>query len=213
MKIVRRTASIGMGQKIYFDTNQLYYIRRIADEAEGFEYGDYSWAYNLFPDNPEMIADIRALCYIVALQYQWDLEFCSSDASYTELCLSASTRAVKTREAWEIAAEHVTDKKAQKLSWIQGSGIQKRLNLDPARDRLEFISDKTDREIVRGFISQGADVLLTSDDDIVSHKAELARLGIRVMRPAEWINDFLKNVRGDEDGADWVERILFTVGS
>ncbi len=59
-----------MGHKIYFDTNQLYFIRRIADEAEGFEYGDYSWAYDIFPKNPEMIADIKALCYIVALQYQ-----------------------------------------------------------------------------------------------------------------------------------------------
>lgn len=26
-----------MRQKIYFDTNQIYYIRRIADEAEGYD--------------------------------------------------------------------------------------------------------------------------------------------------------------------------------
>ena len=201
-----------MGQKIYFDTNQIYYIRRIADEAEGYEYGDYSWAYELFPNNPEMIADIRALCYIVALQYQWDLEFCSSDASYTELCLSASTRAVRTREAWEIAAENNTDKKVRQLPWTQESGIQERLTLNSVDDKLEFISDRADREIVRDFVSQGADVLLTSDDDILRRKAGLAALGIIVMRPAEWLNNFLEDMRGDEDGVDWVERILFTIG-
>jgi len=201
-----------MGQKIYFDTNQIYYIRRIADEAEGYEYGDYSWAYELFPNNPEMIADIRALCYIVALQYQWDLEFCSSDASYTELCLSASTRAARTREAWEIAAENNTDKKVRQLPWTQESGIQERLTLNSVDDKLEFISDRADREIVRDFVSQGADVLLTSDDDILRRKAGLAALGIIVMRPAEWLNNFLEDMRGDEDGVDWVERILFTIG-
>ena len=31
--------------KIYFDTNQLYYIRRIAEESQGWEFGDYGWAY------------------------------------------------------------------------------------------------------------------------------------------------------------------------
>ncbi len=63
-----------MKDKIYLDTNQLYYIRKIAEEAEGYDYGDYSWAYNRFKDSPEMIQDIRALCYIIALQNEWDLE-------------------------------------------------------------------------------------------------------------------------------------------
>lgn len=202
-----------MGQKIYFDTNQLYFIRRIADEAEGFEYGDYSWAYDIFPNNPEMVADIKALCYIVALQYQWDLEFCSSDASYTELFLNIGSRAIKTREAWEIVAEHNLDKKVRKLPWIQESGMQQRVDLESVQDKLVFISDKSDREIVRDFMEQGADILLTSDEDILRHKAELVQLGVRVMRPHEWVNEFLKDVRGNEDGVDWVERILFTMGS
>ena len=202
-----------MGQKIYFDTNQLYFIRRIADEAKGFEYGDYSWAYDIFSKNPEMVADIKSLCYIMALQYQWDLEFCSSDASYTELFLNVSNRAVKTREAWEIVAEHNLDKRVLKLASIQESGMQKRLDLEHVQDKLAFISDKSDREIIRDFLEQDADILLTSDDDILRHKAELGQLGIRAMRPHEWINEFLKDVRGDEDGVDWVERILFTIGS
>jgi len=202
-----------MRQKIYFDTNQLYFIRRIADEAEGFEYGDYSWAYDIFLNNPEMVADIKALCYIVALQYQWDLEFCASDASYTELFLNIGSRAIKTREAWEIFAEHNLDKKVRKLPWIQESGIQQRVELKSVQDRLAFISDKSDREIIRDFMEQGADILLTSDDDILRHKAELVQLGVSVLRPHEWVNEFLKDVRGDEDGVDWVERILFTVGS
>jgi predicted nucleic acid-binding protein len=202
-----------MGHKIYFDTNQLYFIRRIADEAEGFEYGDYSWAYDIFPNNPKMVADIKALCYIMSLQYQWDLEFCSSDASYTELFLTVGNRAVKTREVWEIVAEHNLDKKVRKLTSIQESGIQNRLDLEHVQDILGFISDKSDREIIRDFLEQAADTLLTSDDDILRHKAELGQLGVRAMRPHEWINEFLKDERGDEDGVDWVERILFTIGS
>ncbi|MFC1947244.1 hypothetical protein ACFLXY_04905 [Chloroflexota bacterium] len=88
-----------MGQKIYFDTNQIYFIRRIAEEAEGYEYGDYSWAYNHFSNNPKMIADIKALCYIISLQDQWDLVFCSSDASYTELVITVGQRALATKKA------------------------------------------------------------------------------------------------------------------
>lgn len=206
------SVSIDMGEKIYFDTNQLYYIRRIAEEAEGWEYGDYSWAYRLFPDNPQMIADIRALCYIVALQYQWDLEFCASDASYTELCQSLGGRALRTREAWEIIAETHTNKKLEKLPWTRDTGKQERLDLKSVPDKLELISDRVDREIVRDFVTQDADILLTSDDDILRHKVELAELGIIVMRPAEWLNNFLKDMRGNEDGGDWVERILFTIG-
>jgi len=34
-----------------------------------------------------------------------------------------------------------------------------------------------------GMPQQGADILLTSDDDILTHKAELALLGVRAMRP------------------------------
>src|SRR3972149_10519793 len=95
-----------MGQKIYFDTNQIYYIRRISDEAEGFEFGDYSWAYDVFTGNPEMIADIKAICYIISLQDQWDLEFCSSDAAYTELIITTGKRAFETRKAWDAVGEH-----------------------------------------------------------------------------------------------------------
>ncbi len=91
--------------------------------------------------------------------------------------------------------------------------MQEWLDLEHVQDKLGFISDKSDREIIRDFMVQGADVLLTSDDDILRHKAELARLGVRVMRPHEWINEFLKELREDEDGVNWVERILFTVGS
>ena len=202
-----------MGQKIYFDTNQIYFIRRIADESEGDEFGDYSWIFEIFPNNPEMVADIKALCYIVALQYQWDLEFCSSDASYTELCHSIGNRALKTREAWEILGEQNLNRKARKLVSIPESSMQKHLNLETIQDKLGFITDKSDREIIRDFMKQNADTLLTSDDDILRHKAELSRLGIRVIRPHEWINEFLKDIRGDEDGVAWVERILFTIGS
>jgi hypothetical protein len=79
--------------KIYFDTNQLYYIRRIAEEAEGWDYGDSEWAHRLFANNPQLVQDIRALCYIVALQYEWELDFYSSDAvrgrdNWRELSLS-----------------------------------------------------------------------------------------------------------------------------
>jgi len=202
-----------MGQKIYFDTNQIYFIRRTADESEGDEFGDYSWAFEIFPNNPDMIADIKALCYIVALQYQWDLEFCSSDASYTELFQSSGNRALKTREVWEILGEQNLSRKARKLVSIPGLNMQRHLNLKTTQDKLGFITDKSDREIIKDFMKQNADTLLTSDDDILRHKAELGRLGIRVMRPHEWINEFLKDIRGNEEGVAWVERILFTIGT
>jgi len=202
-----------MAQKIYFDTNQIYFIRRIADESEGDEFGNYSWAFEIFHNNPDMIADIKALCYIVALQYQWDLEFCSSDASYTELFQSISNRAIKTREVWGILGRQHLNREARKLVSIPESIIQKHLNSKTTQDKLGFIEDKSDREIIRDFMKQNADTLLTSDDDILRHKAELGQLGIKVMRPYEWINEFLKDIRGDEDGVAWVERILFTIGS
>ncbi|MBN1161915.1 MAG: hypothetical protein JXA17_08210 [Dehalococcoidales bacterium] len=196
-----------MGEKIYFDTNQIYFIRRIADEAEGFEYGDYSWANKVFPHSPEMVADIKALCYIISLQYQWDLEFCASNASYTELINNTSNRAHETRKAWEAAGENLINK-AQKLPSIE----QKQFDIESITDNLEFIKDKADREIIRDFMRQEADVLFTSDDDILKHKNKLVQMGIKVMRPSEWINEFLQEVRGEEDGVQWVERILFTTG-
>ena len=91
--------------------------------------------------------------------------------------------------------------------------MQRHLNLETTQDKLGFITDTSDREIIRDFMKQNAGTLLTSDDDILRHKAELSRLGIRVMRPHEWINEFLKDIRGNEDGVVWVERILFTIGS
>lgn len=197
-----------MGQKIYFDTNQIYFIRRIAYEAEGFEYGDYSWAYDIFPNNPEMVADIKALCYIISLQDQWDLEFCSSDASYTELITTTGKRAHETREAWEAIGEYHLVEKPRNLRLNE----QMLFDLNSKKDKLEFIPDKADRVIIRDFVRQKAEVLLTSDDDIVRHKNQLAQLGIRVMRPNEWMNKFLETVRGEEDGVQWVERILFTIG-
>jgi hypothetical protein len=33
--------TLGM-EKIYLDTNQLYYIRRIAEEAQGSDFGSYA---------------------------------------------------------------------------------------------------------------------------------------------------------------------------
>ena len=195
-----------MGETIYLDTNQLYYIRRIAEEAQGWEYGDYSWAYRHFKNDPAMIADIRALCYIVALQYEWDLEFSASDASHTELCQSLGARASRTRDAWNLFAEGIEGGQyPRQIPMVTDIPVRGRLSL-------EFIPDKDDRAVLRHFVSEGADVLLTSDHHLLNHRAELGSLGIRVMRPAEWLNSFLENMRGDEDGVDWIERILFNVG-
>ncbi len=85
-------------KRIYVDTNQLYYIRRIADEAEGFDYANYEWAYRQVPNDPELLQDIRALCYIVALQYEWDLDFCPSNASFAEVSLGVGKKAQATRD-------------------------------------------------------------------------------------------------------------------
>lgn len=195
-----------MGEKIYLDTNQLYYIRRIAEEAQGWEYGDYSWAYRHFKNDPAMIADIRALCYIVALQYEWDLEFSTSDAAYTEVCRNLGDRSRRTRDAWNLFADGMEGNlHPRRIPMVTDAPVRGRLSL-------EFILDKADRAVLCHFVSGGAKVLLTSDNDILNHRAELESLGIRVMRPAEWLNSFLENIRGDEDGVDWVERILFRVG-
>lgn len=193
-------------KKIYFDTNQLYYIRRIAEEAGGWDYGNYEWAYRMFPNNPELVQDIRALCYILALQYEWDLDFSSSDASFTELSLCVSKRAQATRDAWVLFAEGLKDDRLlRKVPFLPDWPVSGHLSLD-------FIDDPDDRVIIRHFASEGADVLLTSDDDILKHKARLAELDLTVMRPSEWLNAFLENVRGGENAVDWFERILFGIG-
>ncbi len=186
--------------KIYFDTNQLYYIRRIAEESQGWEFGDYRW-----PNNPKLAQDIRALCYIVALQYEWDLDFCSSDASFAEVKLRADEKAQDTRDAWVLFAKGLKeDQSLRRVPFLPDWPVSGRLSL-------EFIDDPADRVILRHFASVGADVLLTSDDDILKHKEKLAELNLTVMRPYEWLNDFLKDLRGEEDAVDWLERILFGI--
>jgi hypothetical protein len=76
------------------------------------DYGQYEWAYREFPNNPELVQDIRALCYIVALQYEWDLDFSSSNASFTEVGLSTGKRAQATRDAWVLFAEGLKDEQS-----------------------------------------------------------------------------------------------------
>jgi hypothetical protein len=192
--------------KIYFDTNQLYYIRRIAEEAQGSEFGEYGWAYRLFPQNLALVQDIRALCYIVALEYEWELVFSSSDAAFTEVNLSNSQRAQATRDAWILFTEGLKDEHALRLvPLLPDWRVSGHLSLD-------FIDDQSDKVILRHFASVGADVLLTSDDDILRHKEKLAKLNLTVMRPHEWLNDFLKELRNGEDAADYLERILFGIG-
>jgi len=194
-------------KKIYFDTNQLYYIRRIAEEAEGWDYGKYEWAYRMFPDKPDLVQDIRALCYIVALQFEWDLDFASSNASFTEVSLGTGQRAQATRDAWILFAEGLKDNQLLRHvpflpHWPVSGGLS-----------LDFIDDPADRVILRHFAAEGADVLLTSDEHILKHRERLAELGLIVMRPSEWLNSFLKVIRGNEDAVDWLERILFNIGS
>ena len=194
-------------RKIYFDTNQMYYIRRIADEAEGWDYGNYEWAYHVFLNDPELVKDIRALCYIVALQYEWDLDFFPSDASFAELCLRNDKRALATQEAWRCFAMGLKDGRIlHEPAFLTNLPICVDFGLD-------FIDDTDDRVILREFACEDADVLLTSDNDILEHKKQLGELGITVMRPSEWLNAFLDNVKENEDAVDWLERILFGVGA
>lgn len=194
-------------KKIYFDTNQLYYIRRIAEEAQGWDYGNYEWAYQKFANKPEIVQDIRALCYIIALQYEWDLDFSSSDASFSEVSLGASNRAQATRGAWMLFAEGLNDDHSlQRVPFMPNRPVSGRLSLG-------FINDPDDRVILRHFASEGADVFLTSDKHILKHKERLAQLNLVVMRPSDWLNIYLKDLRGSEDAVDWLERILFTIGS
>jgi predicted nucleic acid-binding protein len=193
--------------RLYLDTNLLYYIRKIGEEAEGWDYGNYEWACRLFPNNPELVADIRALCYIVALQYEWDLHFLPSDASFAELNLSASERAKATRDAWRLFVQGLRDDQAlRKVPFLPGWPVSGRLSF-------EFVEDPDDRVILRHFASEEADVLLTSDNDILKHRKRLAEMGLTVMRPSEWLNAFLERARDDEDAVRWLERILFGIGT
>lgn len=194
-------------RKIYFDTNQMYYIRKIADEAEGWDYGKYDWAYHFFPNDQNLVKDIRALCYIIALKYEWELDFFPSNASFAELSLRNDERARATQDAWRLFAEGFNDGRIlHAYPFLRESTVCDRLNLD-------FIDDPDDRVIVRDFAREGADVLLTSDNDILEHKKQLAEQSVIVMRPSEWLNAFLDTVRNDEDAVDWLERILFGIGT
>ena len=142
----------------------------------------------------------------VALQYEWELDFSSSNASYTEVSLSTGKLAQATREAWMLFAQGLNeDQLLRRLPFLPSWPVSGRLNL-------KFIEDKADRVIIRHFASEGADVLLTSDDDILRHRQRLAELNITIMRPSEWLNAFLENIRGNEDAVDWLERILFSIG-
>jgi hypothetical protein len=194
-------------KKIYFDTNQLYYIRRIADEGGGSEYGDYKWAFRVFPKSPELVQDIRALCYIVALQYEWDLDFSSSNASFTEICLGKSRRGHATQYAWKLFAQGLKeDQHLKLLPFLPSFPVTGHLSFD-------FVTDPDDRVILRHFAAEGADVLLTSDTDILDHRTTLGAMNLVVMRPSEWLNAFLQEARGNENAIDWLERILFSIGT
>ncbi len=195
-------------RNIYFDTNQIYYIRRIGDEAEGWDYGSYKWAYRVFPNDPKnLVQDIRALCFIVALQYEWDLDFLPSAASFAELSLKNDERAQATQAAWRLFAKGL--KKGRVLH--KTSFLREPLLFDPFS--FDFIDDPDDIVIVRDCARERADVLLTTDHKhILKHKEQLAELGLTVMRPSEWLNVFLDSLRDDEDAVDWLERVLFGIG-
>jgi len=63
--------------------------------------------------------------------------------------------------------------------------------------------------------SGGRPVLLTTDYKHLANKQKrriLSSIGVSLMRPTEWLNLFLKDLRGDEDAVDYLERILFSVG-
>ncbi len=193
-------------EKIYLDTNQLYYIRRIAEEAQGADFGSYEWARQMFPNKPQLVHDIRALCYIVALQYEWDLDFSSSDASYSEICRSTSKRAQATQEAWILFAEGLKDdRRLRRVPFLPHWPVSGPLSF-------AFIEDADDRVILRHVASEGADAFLTSDEGILKHKDSFARSNVVVMRPSEWLNTFLQNTRENEDAVDWLERVLFGIG-
>jgi hypothetical protein len=191
--------------KIHLDTNQLYYIRKIADEANGWDYGNYEWAYRNFPNDPQLVQDIRALCYIVALQYEWELEFSTSDAAFTEVSLGVGQRAQATREAWLLFVKGLDDGQSlHRGPFLPKWPLSGRLSLN-------FIDDPADRVILRQFASEGEGVFLTSDSDILRHKERLADLNLIVKRPSEWLDEFLEDIKGNENSVDWLERILFGI--
>jgi predicted nucleic acid-binding protein len=193
-------------RRIYFDTNQLYYIRRITEESQGAEHGSYDWAYTAFPNASGFVEDIRALCYIVALQDEWNLDLLPSDASFAELCLATNHRSQATRDLWLHFTEGLdVDRQLRSVPFLPDWVVSGHLSLD-------FIDDPDDRVILRHFAAEKADVLLTSDSDILSHKARLAELHLIVMRPQDWLDEFLKNVRGEANAVDWIERVLYGIG-
>ena len=160
----------------------------------------------MFQDNPELVDDIRALCFIIALQYEWELDFLPSNASFAELSLSSGTRARVTRDAWVLFSEG-----------LKGGRVLQRVSFDPTQRTsgtlsLDFIADPDDRVIIRDALAEGADVLLTSDNGILQHQVKLSEMNIRVMRPKEWLDHWLAHVKGSEDSVEWLERALFTVG-
>ncbi len=198
-------------KKIYFDTNQIFFLRKIVDEAQGYEFGDYSWANKYFRNNPDMINDIKALCYIIALQYQWDLEFSHSDAAFLELSSPKGRRESETKNAFDILRKyHVTEPSVKKGEYVHFHTI---IDSEEFKKCLTYINDEDDRKIVLDFTQSNADVLLTSDKHILIHKDKLFELGIIVMRPYEWISAFTKNMRNEEEPIEFLERILFTIGS
>jgi len=143
---------------------------------------------------------IRTLCRT------FDLDFLPSDASYAELRLRNDDKARATQAAWRLFAKGL--KNGRVLH--EPVYLRELLLFDPLS--FDFIDDPDDRVIVREFARGDADVLLTSDNDILVHKKQLAGFGINVMRPSEWLNVFLDNLRDDEDAVDWLERVLLGIG-
>ena len=181
----------------------MYYIRRIADECGGADFGDYKWAYHYFQNNPDLIQDIRALCYIVGLQYEWDLDFYTSDAAFAELSLQKNKKAQATKEAWLVFLEGLKeDQQLHRVHFLPDWPVSGPLNLT-------FIKDKADRVILRHFVVSGADVLLSCDKHMLEHQSRLAAMDLTVMRPYEWLSDFLADMAIEGNVVDWLERILF----
>jgi predicted nucleic acid-binding protein len=129
---------------------------------------------------------------MIEVSDQWELRISSSDASFAELCRSASERARATREAWKLFAEGIDEGQLKR---------EARLPRGPADEhpRFSFVEDRDDRAILWHVVQEGADVLLTSDEDILRHRERLLAMGVRVMRPSEWLDVFLSLARGSED--------------
>jgi len=43
-------------KRIYADTSIMRHIGRIGDEANGWNYGDYEWAYRHYGNKPELVS-------------------------------------------------------------------------------------------------------------------------------------------------------------